>query len=181
LQEAFCRVRSALGGNWSIVKEAFREYYPLTGDELAVVLRDATIALDTNALLDLYRMAEQAADELLRVLEAARAQPWLPHQVGFEYHELVDQETAKLLTEHAEARNLVSNVRKAQEGTRSKHTAELQSEMLDAVSKVVEAELEKEKWQTAALKSRFENIRSKIEDLYLADTEVVKWFDTSRV
>ncbi|WP_405501340.1 PIN domain-containing protein [Streptomyces niveus] len=44
------------------------------------------IVLDTNVLLDLYRVTPGAREEMLNVIEAAKESVWIPHQVALEFH-----------------------------------------------------------------------------------------------
>ena len=43
------------------------------------------IVLDTNVLLNLYRLPTTARDELLGVLELLKERIWIPHQVALEF------------------------------------------------------------------------------------------------
>lgn len=45
----------------------------------------ATIVVDTNVLLDLYRVSSATRQEILYVLKRIRGRLWIPHQVALEY------------------------------------------------------------------------------------------------
>ena len=65
--------------------DGFEGYRTPTGEELRAVLTSGLVVLDTNVLINLYRFAEQARDDLLRVLERLDGRLWLPHQVLVEF------------------------------------------------------------------------------------------------
>lgn len=67
------------------MKSDFGGYYPPTADEYERLWKDATIVLDTNVLLNLYRLPTSARDEFLAVLELLRDRLWIPHQVALEF------------------------------------------------------------------------------------------------
>ncbi|WP_328494966.1 PIN domain-containing protein [Streptomyces sp. NBC_00414] len=49
-------------------------------------IRSSSIVLDTNAVLNLYRMKPSARNEYLRVLEKVATRIWIPRQVADEFH-----------------------------------------------------------------------------------------------
>ncbi|WP_141747554.1 PIN-like domain-containing protein [Streptomyces nanshensis] len=53
---------------------------------IANMLGEALIVLDSSVLLNLYRAAPSAREEMLQVLQAMREKLWLPHQVAAEFH-----------------------------------------------------------------------------------------------
>ncbi|MGH3985617.1 MAG: PIN-like domain-containing protein [Pseudonocardiaceae bacterium] len=63
----------------------FRGYRVPTEAELTNALRTATIVVDANVLLDLYRYNEATRDDLLGVLRKLGDRLWLPHQVVREF------------------------------------------------------------------------------------------------
>ncbi|WP_248961886.1 PIN domain-containing protein [Sphaerisporangium perillae] len=64
----------------------FREYYPPTDEQRKVAMTSGLVCLDTNVLLDAYRFAPHAREELLNVLEKLGDRLWIPHQVAGEFH-----------------------------------------------------------------------------------------------
>jgi hypothetical protein len=66
--------------------EMFTEYIPPSRSQVERIIREGLVALDTNVLLDLYRYAPMARDELLSALGALGARLWIPHQVALEFH-----------------------------------------------------------------------------------------------
>ncbi|MGW1910595.1 PIN domain-containing protein [Streptomyces sp. NPDC002076] len=49
-------------------------------------IKSSSIILDTNAVLNLYRMKPSARDEYIKVLEAVAERIWIPRQVADEFH-----------------------------------------------------------------------------------------------
>lgn len=68
------------------MREALPGYYRPAPEDLARWLREGTVALDANVLLDAYRYSPAARDELLRVLGLLRDRLFLPHQAAVEFH-----------------------------------------------------------------------------------------------
>lgn len=67
------------------MKPSFCGYYPPTSDEYERLWKEATIVLDTNVLLNLYRLPTSARDEFLTVLDLLKDRLWVPHQVALEF------------------------------------------------------------------------------------------------
>ncbi len=70
---------------FSTVKSVFPEFYSPTEDEYNSLWSEATIVLDTNVLLDLYRLPESAQNDLLNLFEYFESRIWIPHQVALEF------------------------------------------------------------------------------------------------
>jgi len=91
------------------MREAFRQYYPPTDDELREMWESGSIVLDTNSLLNLYRYTSTTQESFLSVLEALRDRLWIPFQVAGEFQRrrldvIDDQRTAyDRVREHLEA------------------------------------------------------------------------------
>ena len=69
------------------MRSSYIEFYYLTEEELAKLWKEGLIVFDTNVLLSLYRLSKEARDEILAVMKGYDSRLWLPHQVGYEYHE----------------------------------------------------------------------------------------------
>ncbi len=69
------------------MRAAFFEYYGLSEKETDKLWKEGIIVFDTNILLSLYRLSKEAREEILRVMEGYKDRLWMPHQVGFEFHE----------------------------------------------------------------------------------------------
>lgn len=66
--------------------EPFRSHVRPDPKTTAKIFDSAMIVLDTNVLLDLYRVTPGAREEMLNVIEAAKEKIWIPHQVALEFH-----------------------------------------------------------------------------------------------
>ncbi|WCM19923.1 PIN domain-containing protein [Paraburkholderia bryophila] len=67
------------------MRSSFAGYYPPTADELSKLWLEGTIVLDTNVLLDLYRLPQLGRDALLAALARLKGRLWIPHHVALEY------------------------------------------------------------------------------------------------
>lgn len=67
------------------MKNAFKAIMPLAPDEFDHAFDEATIVLDTNVLLDLYRYSRRSSESFLGLLSGAAQQLWMPHQAGLEF------------------------------------------------------------------------------------------------
>lgn len=67
------------------MKTPFFGYYPPTEAEYERLWKEGLVVLDTNVLLNLYRLPTTARDELLAVLELLKDRLWIPHQVALEF------------------------------------------------------------------------------------------------
>lgn len=67
------------------MKTSFSGYYPPSAEQYEQLWKEAVIVLDTNVLLNLYRLPTTAGDELLGVLELLKERLWIPHQVALEF------------------------------------------------------------------------------------------------
>lgn len=67
------------------MRAEFPGYYPPTEEDYKSLLDEATIVLDTNVLLDLYRLPDQSRSELVETIEKISDQLWIPFQVALEF------------------------------------------------------------------------------------------------
>lgn len=67
------------------MKNSFKGYYPPNEDEYGRLWREGIVVLDTNVLLNLYRLPPTTRDEFLTVLELLANRLWIPHQVALEF------------------------------------------------------------------------------------------------
>lgn len=67
------------------MKTSFSGYYPPSAEQYEQLWKEALIVLDTNVLLNLYRLPTTARDELIGVLELLKERLWIPHQVALEF------------------------------------------------------------------------------------------------
>jgi hypothetical protein len=68
------------------VWDQFTAWYPLNDDQRDQFVREGLVALDTNILLDFYRMNAEARLDLLSLLRRLDSRLWVPHQVALEFH-----------------------------------------------------------------------------------------------
>jgi predicted nucleic acid-binding protein len=66
--------------------DQFAAYYRPDDQTLRSAYSTGVVVLDTNVLLDLYRLSPTARDSLLNVIEGLRANIFVPHQVASEFH-----------------------------------------------------------------------------------------------
>ena len=64
----------------------FPSYWRSSKKQTESFSQSAVIALDTNVLLDLYRVTPQARNEIFAVLEEVVGRVFIPHQVALEFH-----------------------------------------------------------------------------------------------
>lgn len=67
------------------MRSSFYDYYPPGDDQYKQLWEEALIVLDTNVLLNLYRLPTAARDDLFGVLDSLKARLWIPHQVALEF------------------------------------------------------------------------------------------------
>jgi hypothetical protein len=67
------------------MRQAFSGYYSPTQDEYVRLWNEALIILDTNVILNLYRLPATAREELLVVLEKFKERLWIPFHVALEF------------------------------------------------------------------------------------------------
>ncbi|MFE3460113.1 PIN domain-containing protein [Nocardiopsis aegyptia] len=90
-----------------------------TDKDYRSVLRDGIVALDTNVLLDLYRMNSQVRMDMLTVLESTKERLWVPHQViaefwrGRQSEEFINYHEKKSETAKDALRNSYERARRA--------------------------------------------------------------------
>lgn len=68
------------------LSDGFSSFYRADDGDWEGVLSSGWIAVDTNALLDLYRLSPPAREELFSVLEALSSRLFVPHHVAAEFH-----------------------------------------------------------------------------------------------
>ncbi|TDW65632.1 hypothetical protein EV653_5643 [Kribbella pratensis] len=92
----------------------FEQYHPPSDSQWAEAYRTGLIALDTNALLDLYKFSPTAREQYLDVLTQVKDQLFVPHQVALEFHRnrigTVKKHLAELDKNHEEVRRLAKQL-----------------------------------------------------------------------
>ena len=71
------------------MRSNFPGFYSLSTELLDEVWSKAVLILDTNVLLDFYRVSPDTQSDLLRVVKyyAEQKRLWIPYQVATEYHD----------------------------------------------------------------------------------------------
>jgi hypothetical protein len=64
----------------------FEGYWRRNRAAVEEIIRSHVIVLDTNVLLEMYRMDHVAREEFFNVLDAAQQRIWIPRQVALEFH-----------------------------------------------------------------------------------------------
>lgn len=67
------------------MKNSFKEYNPLTPEEIEELWKNSIFIFDTNILLNLYRYSEETSLKLIETIEALK-NIWIPYQVGLEFY-----------------------------------------------------------------------------------------------
>ncbi len=67
------------------VRDIFYGYYPPKDEDFKKLWQNGLIVLDTNVLLNLYRLPELARKDFLGILRKFSARIWVPHQVALEF------------------------------------------------------------------------------------------------
>jgi hypothetical protein len=68
------------------MKNAFYEFYKLDEDKIRSIWDKGILVVDTNVLLDLYRLASPSREDLKKSIKYFKDRIWLPYQVGLEFH-----------------------------------------------------------------------------------------------
>ncbi len=74
------------------MKDCFPGYYPLAESELVTLFKNAKIVFDANALLDLYKLPDAQANEVVKILrnDNLKDRLWMPFDVAWLYHQEVN-------------------------------------------------------------------------------------------
>ena len=67
------------------MKNAIREYIPLTEKQKKELWKNATFVFDTNILLACYKYTKQTSEEIIKALEKLGDRIWIPKQVAQEF------------------------------------------------------------------------------------------------
>ncbi|KIQ33774.1 PIN-like domain-containing protein [Pseudomonas viridiflava] len=102
------------------MRNSFNGYYPPTPEQYEHLWNEALFVLDTNVLLNLYRLPTVARDELLEVLRLLENRLWIPHQVGLEFQRgrlnVIANERKSTEDALSSAQNVVGQVKQKVEG-----------------------------------------------------------------
>lgn len=90
------------------MKNKFKGYYRLSGEEFSELWKNSNFVFDTNVLLNLYRYQSSTRDELLKVLDRLKGNAWIPNHVGLEYQRNRLSVIAEQHKRYSEVRGIVS-------------------------------------------------------------------------
>ena len=156
------------------MKQKFPEYYSLSKPQFRALVSRALIVVDTNVLLGLYRSSERTGDEMLRVFDAARDRLWIPYQIGFEYHERLEETLADLRGQHSAFLDVLKRGLDQLRGSFGQYRHPFIREhvlaSIDDLEKRLQVELEKPAWRIAKLEERIDLIQKKIERAFRGDS-----------
>ena len=68
------------------MRDQFAAYYPPDPERRREFITAGLVALDTNVLLDLYRMNTDAREDVVGLLRQLDVRLWVPHQAALEFH-----------------------------------------------------------------------------------------------
>lgn len=68
------------------MKETLHEFYKLSPKKVDEIWNDGILVLDTNVLLDLYRLGKTARRDLKKSIDFFGERVWIPYQVALEFH-----------------------------------------------------------------------------------------------
>ncbi|MFC9555592.1 PIN domain-containing protein [Rhodococcus sp. NPDC056960] len=95
------------------MRKAVLEYIDYTENEIAEFATEAIVVVDTNVLLDLYRVSADQREQICGALELIGDRLWLPYQVALEFHSnRLDVVAAELAKYQKAAQGFTESLRK---------------------------------------------------------------------
>jgi predicted nucleic acid-binding protein len=85
------------------MRAEFPGHYRLPAAELKRLWKESVVVVDTSVLLDIFRVSEDTANQLLATLEALHSRLWLPYDVAREYHSNLERVIADQAKPYDEA------------------------------------------------------------------------------
>ena len=148
------------------MKDLFIGYYSLSEEAYKRIWNDAIIVLDTNVLLDFYRVSSATSKNLLSVLEEYKDRIYLPYQVASEYHRRMTEVIAFQIQKYEDS---ISSIRKFENLISDKRNHpflpnELEEKVKDTFTSLKGFFKEQQEALTDVLKKK--SIKDKIADLY---------------
>lgn len=123
------------------MKSKFSGYYSPTAEQYERLWKEAIIVLDTNVLLNLYRLPTVARDELFTALALLKERLWIPHQVALEFQR---RRLTVIASERKGIEDALTSASELVEGIKSKVVGlQLDKRGLGIESKTLLAKLEK--------------------------------------
>ena len=94
------------------MKSKFPGFYHPDSAFFDALFKDAIIVLDTNILLDLYRVSPKTSQELLEIIKTLGDRIWIPYQVALEYHRDLFSVVEGQIKKYNEAKNAIESISK---------------------------------------------------------------------
>ena len=92
------------------MKNSFNGYYRPSEDDFLKIWNEGLIVLDTNVLLNLYRLPAEARNEFIEVLKSLKKRLWIPFQVGIEFQR---RRITVIGNEHKNIESVLESTKKA--------------------------------------------------------------------
>lgn len=90
------------------MQKEFSSYYSPSAEDLDKLWSESLVVLDTNVLLDLYRVPEATRAKILDMLSRWKDQLWIPYHVGLEFH---GRRLQVISSAHKESSKTIENIR----------------------------------------------------------------------
>lgn len=152
------------------MRNLFRGYYHATEAETEEIWRAASIALDANVLLSLYKVSPTTSTLYLTALEGRKEQGWIPYQAALEFHRNVHAERARQTAGHSERIQIIGTFLEELRKTATKSRLEKTEVQDQAVEKLelLKGELEQQKSAIADATNhhKIDELLSRISSLY---------------
>jgi len=118
--------------------QAFINRIPQPSDYYIELFKNATIIVDTNVLLNMYRYSEATADYFLKTLKSIQNRVWIPYQVGNEFFQnrkkIIISQSNSYNEIESKIKNIVSTFEDSQQHPFiSKESTELLSKTLETI------------------------------------------------
>jgi hypothetical protein len=111
-------------------------YLPISPDELQAIWASATVSVDANVLLDLYRHHEEVRDRILAALRHFKGRLWLTNQAAEEFIRNRTSVITRTAAEYEAARNAIKGLEEAL--AKARDTLRGQRFVLDSVPENLE-------------------------------------------
>ncbi|WP_406106797.1 PIN-like domain-containing protein [Micromonospora globbae] len=117
----------------------------------------ATVVLDANVLLALYRVSPTAREELLAILREVKERLWIPHQVALEFMRNREKVIADRNSRFTEVKRVIQTASE-------RATSEIRA-AVDGLNKLRAALVSLQDWDEAQHGLKADDIRKKLADL----------------
>ncbi|MGW5385682.1 PIN-like domain-containing protein [Nocardia sp. NPDC003963] len=154
------------------MKSKFPDWYGPTPAEMKRLLGEATVALDANVLLTLYRVNNSQRDQVFKSLSKVSDQLWLPYTAAHEYQK---NRFAALTGQQGAYEELVSRTRSLLHELRSNLRTELQDLNRDTRRMGFDREM------LAVIESELNEVNKKVDSAILGSSRrIISKFETIR-